>query len=254
MRENPAVAGKKDAVDVTLILPAFNEVETIGRTISSAAAWFRSQGLSYEIVVSADGDDGTRERASELAASDPAIRVLGEPGRRGKGLAVREAVAISRGDVVGFADADGKVPVEELANVLPAFRSGSDVVIGSRSGPGATVERPAPLHRRAGSAAFAFLIHGVLGLEEIVDLQCGFKFFRGEVARPLFAQMKVDGYMFDVELLVLARELGCTVTQVPVRCRYDRDSRFKLFAGTLRNAREILGILSERRARSRRPR
>ena len=96
----------KDKPDISLILPAYNERRGIGRTIAEARDYFAAQGLTHEIIVAADGDDGTREHVAELAQSWPNLKVLGSVERRGKGHGIRQAVQLARGRVIGFSDAD----------------------------------------------------------------------------------------------------------------------------------------------------
>ncbi len=228
--------------DISLILPAFNEAGTIQNTIQEAADYFRGHGLACEIIVAADGDDGTRERAGEMAARGIDIQVLGHKERFGKGRAVREALAKAGGTLAGYADADNKVPIEEYSKIEPWFKQGYDVVVGSRALDRSLVERKQPLYRRVGAAGFHFFMQTVVGLPGIRDSQCGFKFFRREAAVEIFRRQKIDGYMFDVEILALAQRLGYRIRQVPIRWRDDADSRLQLVAGNLRNVRDILRI------------
>ncbi len=107
---------------------------------------------------------------------------------------------------------------------------------------GAQIERSQPLYRRIGSHGFGVVMHTFVGLRDIVDTQCGFKFFRGDVARDLFTLQRIDGYMFDAEILYLAQRRRYRVTQVPVRWRDDGDSRLELVSGNIRNLRDILSI------------
>jgi dolichyl-phosphate beta-glucosyltransferase len=85
-------------------------------------------------------------------------------------------------------------------------------------------------------------VHTVVGLRGIVDTQCGFKFFQRHVAQELFARQKIDGYMYDVEILYLALQADCRIAQVPIRWRDDGDSRLVLLSGNLRNVIDILRI------------
>jgi len=235
-------------IDISLILPAFNEAGTIVRTIGEVVAYFEARQYRYELIVSADGSDSTRERARELAASNPAIAVIGESARRGKGLGIREGVAIASGRIIGFADADNKVPIEEYGKLEPWLAEGFEVVIGSRAMRDSKIERPQSLLRRIGSRGFAIFMHSVVGLRNVSDTQCGFKFFRGDVARDLFRRQRIDGYMYDVEILALAQRLGYRIQQVPIRWHDDADSRLEMFRGNLRNAIDIFRIrLSLRR-------
>ncbi len=112
------------------------------------------------------------------------------------------------GDVIGFIDADNKTPIAEFDKVEPLLSDGCDVVIGSRGLRASRIERAQPLYRRLGSRGFGLFMHACVGLNDIPDTQCGFKFFRGDVARDLFRLQQIDGYMFDVEILYLARQLG----------------------------------------------
>lgn len=228
--------------DLSLILPAYDEAASIGRTIAEAQEYGRTRGLSLEILVAADGEDGTREIVAELARTEPSLRLLGTPERRGKGRGVREAASLARGAVIGYADADGKVPFAELDALLPWLADGFDGAIGTRAHPHSRIERRAPWFRRAGSRAFRLLRRAITGLSDFDDTQCGFKFFRRDAALRLFPLQKIDGYMFDVELLLLARDLGLKIREVPVRWRDDGDSRFDLVSGSLRDLGELIRI------------
>jgi glycosyltransferase involved in cell wall biosynthesis len=227
---------------VSLVIPAYNEAARICETIGEAHDYFRSRGRILEIIVSADGTDGTREAAAEFGRTHQGIRVIGSPARRGKGCGLREGVRIARGDIIGFTDADNKTPIAEFDKVEPRLREGYDVVIGSRALLGAEIERRQPMYRRLGSRAFGFFMHMCVGLTDIPDTQCGFKFFRADVARDLFALQQIDGYMFDVEVLYLARARGYRMTQVPVRWRDDGDSRSPVVSGSIKMGRDLLSI------------
>jgi len=227
---------------VSLVIPAYNEAKRIESTAREALDYFQAKGQACEIIVSADGTDGTREAAQRLAPDHPEIRVIGSPQRRGKGCGIREAVRIATGDIIGFTDADNKTPITEFDKIEPFLRQGREVVIGSRGLRESRIERPQPLYRRVGSRGFALFMHTVVGLSGIVDTQCGFKFFQGDVARDLFAHQQINGYMFDVEILFISRQRGYRIEEVPVRWRDDGDSRLNLVGGNLRNVRDILGI------------
>jgi dolichyl-phosphate beta-glucosyltransferase len=230
--------------NIALILPAYNEVNAIYTTLAETVAYFRRLGLTYQIIVAADGDDGTRERAREFAVHDGAVQVIGHPSRRGKGRGIREGVQIAMGDIIGFADADNKVPITEFGKLEPWLNRQFDVVIGSRGLKESRVERRQPWHRRVGSRGFYHFVHAVVGLPGIEDTQCGFKFFRRKAAVDLFSRQCIDGYMFDVEILALALCLGYRIKEVPIRWSDDADSRLELISGNFRNALDILKIRS----------
>jgi dolichyl-phosphate beta-glucosyltransferase len=228
--------------DLSIVVPAYNEAGRIVSTLRSILDYVDRKSATGEVILCADGADGTREAAGELAKCDPRLTIIGNVTRMGKGRGVREGVLRAQGEVIGFVDADYKTPIEELDALLPYFERGADVVIGSRKLATSHIDVPQPLYRRLGSSAFHAVMSRLVGLHGIRDTQCGFKFFRRDVAHRLFSMQQVDGYMFDVEILRLAMMLGYNVQEVPVRWRDDGDSRYSPITGTFRNARELLRI------------
>jgi dolichyl-phosphate beta-glucosyltransferase len=170
------------------------------------------------------------------------LKVIGHRNRSGKGRGIREAVALARGQVIGYADADGKVPIEEYARIDASLREGYRVVFGSRGLEESMILRRQPWYRRIGATAFYYYMQNVIGLPGIRDTQCGFKFFDRKAARALFHFQKIDGYMFDVEIIALARRLGFSMKEVPIRWRDDGDSRLNLLSGNLRIGVDIFKI------------
>lgn len=227
---------------VSLILPAYNEVKRIAQTIREAKTYYERRQHRYEIIIAADGDDGTRELVARMARQDATLKVIGSIERRGKGYGIRQGVALATGEIIGFADADDKTPIDEFDKFEPWLRDGYEVVIGSRRLPESCIERPQPLYRRLGSKGFSLVLRAVVGLPGIVDTQCGFKFFRRHAALDLFGRQRIDGYMFDVEILYLAQQAGYRIAQVPVHWRDDGDSRLPLLRGNLRNMIDVLSI------------
>jgi dolichyl-phosphate beta-glucosyltransferase len=231
-----------DTRRISLIFPAYNEAGRIVQTVQEAVDFFSSRHYEYEIVVSADGDDGTRELIAEMGRSNPAIKVCGGPLRAGKGHGIRQGLALTTGSIVGYSDADNKTPIEELDKLLPFFEQGYDLVIGSRGTREAQIERPQPLYRQLGSRIFAVIMHLMVGLNDISDTQCGFKFFQRPAALDLFARQRIDSYMFDVEILFLAEKRHYRIAQVPIRWRDDHDSRYNPISGSIRNGIDLFKI------------
>jgi dolichyl-phosphate beta-glucosyltransferase len=227
---------------LSVIVPAYNEGHIIGSTLSSMRSFLDQQACSYEIIVSADGNDGTRERAAELARDDRRLSVIGSPQRGGKGRAIRNAVARARGEIIGFIDADYKTPIEEIAKILPWFDDGYDLVFGSRGLTESTIENAQNWLRRIGSRGFKVAMHLIVGLWGVCDTQCGFKFYRGPVAKDLFQRMRIDGYMFDVDVLYLAKQTGYRMREVGIRWRDDGDSRLALVSGNWQNLKDLFRI------------
>jgi glycosyltransferase involved in cell wall biosynthesis len=229
-------------VFLSIIVPAYNEVTRIAGTLDSMRSFLNGQHYEWEIIVSADGQDGTREAAAAWGKTEPRLRVIGSPQRLGKGRGVRAGIELASGQIIGFIDADYKTPIEEVDKILPALRDGADMAIGSRKVGDSRIEVAQPLFRRAGSAAFHLVMGTLLGLGDIRDTQCGFKFCKRDAAKRLFKHQRIDGYMFDVEILRLARLMGLSIKEVGVVWRDDGDSRYSPISGTIKNARELLRI------------
>lgn len=230
------------APQISLILPAYNEAKRIRHTLQEAIDYFESRTMHYEIVVAADGNDGTREIVHEMAQSNPRLKVSGSEQRNGKGYGLRQAVPLCTGQIIGFSDADNKTPITEYDKFAPLLAAGADVVIGQRPHGGKLIEKQQKLYRRLGSRGFKIFMHLAVGLDDIIDTQCGFKFFRAEVARDLFARQQLNGYMFDVEILYLAEQSGYRIEQVEVRWADDGDSRSDMLMGNLKNFADVLKI------------
>lgn len=229
------------APHLSLVIPAFNEVKTIQSTLRAIRDYLAPRGHTFELIVAADGTDGTREAAAVLRDELP-VAVLGEPQRRGKGRGVREGMLSASGEIVGFLDADYKVAIDEIEKILPWFEQGYDVVIGSRAAEGADIQRSQPWYRRVGSKGFAMVMRPLVGLYGIRDTQCGFKFFRAAIAADLFARQRIDGYMFDVEILSMALRSGYKVKEVGVKWQDDGDTRLKLVSGNWKNLKDLFRI------------
>ena len=214
----------------------------MGQTILEAKAYFEEREYDYEIIVPIDGNDGTAEQLQELARTDSALKVISSVERGGKGRGVRRGVEIAQGDIIGYADAYNKTPIDEFDKFAPLLAEGFEIVIGSRALSESRIERAQPLYRRLGARGFAVFMHAIVGLRDIPDTQCGFKFFHRGAALDLFDRQRIDGYVFDVEILYLAKKAGYRMAQVPVKWSDDGDSRLALIGGNIRNGVDIFRI------------
>ena len=213
---------------LSLIFPCYNEERRLPASLARVREYLDAAGYPYEILVVDDGSaDGTVAVAEQVAAADPRVRVLRYEANRGKGYAVAYGAARARGEWVLFSDADLSTPIEELDHFLPSLEQGYDVVIGSRALRESRLEVRQPWWRERVGRVVNRCIRLLSGLD-FPDTQCGFKLFTRRAAADIFPNLTVRGWMFDVEVLVLARKLGYRVIDVPVRWLNSDDSRVKM--------------------------
>lgn len=211
-------------MDLSVVIPAFNEAERLEPTVRRIAEYCLAHHPEHEILVVDDGStDRTVQLAQELAAELDRVRVIALGRNRGKGAAVRAGVLASAGRLVLFSDADLATPIEELAALERALDGGADIAIASRAAPGADIRvRQHPMRELMGRT-FNLMVR-LTAVGGIRDTQCGFKLFRGDVARELFERSAVDGFAFDVEVLWLARR-RYRIAEVPVTWRHVEESK-----------------------------
>jgi len=209
------------AIDLTIIVPAFNEAHRLGEGFKRFDAAVDAGAIDperTELVVVDDGStDSTAETARSLLAHIPHHGVAGHPHNLGKGAAVRTGVALAHGTHTAYMDADFAIDPAAVPRLVEGLRT-NDVVIGSRALPDSMVETSYALRSLMGNLFNRMVTVGTgLGFE---DTQCGFKAFRTPVARILFHLVRIDRFAFDVELLSRARRLGLRVAEVPVQWRH----------------------------------
>jgi dolichyl-phosphate beta-glucosyltransferase len=214
------------ALELSLVIPAYNEEARLPATLESAARFLSGQPLRWEIVVVDDGStDGTVALCRRLAARIPGLRVVETRPNRGKGHAVRVGMRAARGAVRVMCDADGSTPVSELPKLLGPIGAGAAVVIGSRYLGGGSANGQ-PLWRRIWSRLAHALVQRAL-VPGVRDAHCGFKAFTAAAAEDVFGRASIDGWTFDLEALALAQRLGHPVHEVAVEWRDDQRSRVR---------------------------
>jgi dolichyl-phosphate beta-glucosyltransferase len=211
------------AAELSVVIPAYNEVRRLGATLDRIAGYLGERGIEHEILVV---DDGSTDATAELVAAHPApgLRLLRQPENRGKGAALRAGVAETAGERVLLTDADLSTPIAELERLEPRLAAGADLVLGSRAAPGARIDLHQPFYRELMGKTFNRIVR-LLGVRGISDTQCGFKLLSGTAARDLFPRLTVDGFAWDVELVWLARRRGWRVEEVGVSWADSADSR-----------------------------
>lgn len=215
MSTYPLTQAERDPV-YSIVIPAYNEASRIGPTLEKVLAHIASQGWSAEVLVVNDGSrDQTPQVVQSLAGRDPGLRLVENPGNRGKGYSVRHGMLLARGQILLFTDADLSAPIAEAAKLFEAIRAGADIAIGSRWLRTELQVQRQPLYRQFFGRVFNLAQRAVLGLN-FKDTQCGFKAFRRSAAQSIFPLQRIERWGFDPELLFLARRMKLRVVEVPV--------------------------------------
>ena len=233
-------------LELSFVVPVYNEEQALERTFAELVPFAEGLGRSFEIVCV---DDGSTDRSLALLAAaaerDPRVRVFSLPKNRGKGAAVRRGVLEAQGGYVLFLDADLSTPLDEAPGFLASLDSGYDVVLGNRRAPGSDITRRQPWLRQSLGKGFTILTNTFLA-PGVQDFTCGFKAFRGDVAKSIFARSTLDGWAFDAELVVIAQEQKFKLVQVPVKWHHEDDTKVRLVPAVLSSLRE-LGLIFVRR-------
>ena len=213
-------------VDLSIVVPAYNEELRLPPTLAKLQAFLVSQPLRWEIVVVDDGSkDDTCGVVLRTAKTMPGLRLVRQPQNRGKGAAVRRGMLEARGQIRVMCDADGSMPPTELPKLLaPITSCQAEIAIGSRYADGAKTDIKQPLYRVLWSRLCNRVIQSSL-VPGVRDTQCGFKAFTAEAARDLFRYGRIDGWAFDLEILALARRRGWGIAEVGVEWKDDGRSR-----------------------------
>jgi dolichyl-phosphate beta-glucosyltransferase len=226
----------------SIIIPAYNERARLGATLDRVLNFMAAQQWDAEVIVVNDGSrDQTPALVRSYARTYPALRLLENPGNRGKGYSVRNGMLNATGEILLFTDADLSAPIEEAPKLFAAIHSGADVAIGSRwLRPELQTHRQSLL-RQVYGRIFNLSLRLVLGLK-FKDTQCGFKAFTRQAAQEIFPRQRIERWGFDPELLYLGRKLGFKVKEVPVVWSHSEGTRISPLRDGIRMFGEVLKI------------
>ncbi len=230
-------------VYLSVVIPAYNEERRLLDTLVRVHDYLSHRDFSFEILVVDDGSaDGTARIVDRFAQEHDGVRLIRNDRNRGKGYSVQHGVLSAWGRDILFSDADLSTPIEECERLLPCISSGEyDIAIGSRAMAESNLELRQPFYREWMGRTFNRIVQH-LTVRGIVDTQCGFKAFRGDVARQLFRKQTLTGFAFDVEILFLAQKAGFKIMEVPITWRNSADSRLNPVRDSLRMLREVMII------------
>ena len=234
---------------LSILVPAYNEEKRLPATLETIAQYLAARDFSHELIVIDDGSrDQTRQVVRDFAADRPWVRLvqydddLGAALNRGKGFAIRAGVEAAVGRDILFSDADLSTPIEEMERLLPPISRGDcDVAIASRALPESNLAQHQPIHRELMGRTFNKIVQK-MAVPGIKDTQCGFKAFRGDVAKRLFKSAQIDGFGFDPEILFLANKFGYKIREIPVTWRHCDNSRVNPLTAPISMLRELFEI------------
>jgi len=219
-------------MDLSIVIPALNESTKIARDVEMAAEFLDGNNFQGEIIVVDDGSADNTAQVAESVKVPPGMRlsVIRYQQHRGKGYAVRTGIKQTSGEYVMFADSGYCVPYGNALQGLEMLRDETcDIAHGSRKLKMSDIRRDQPWRRRISSRLFKWFIHKLLQMPpSLTDTQCGFKIYKGKVARQLYSQCISDGFMFDVEIILRAQKQGYKIREFPIEWVCDLDSRLRL--------------------------
>lgn len=233
-----------------MVVPAYNEAQRLPRTLEALFAYYEAQDYPYDVTIVSDGSrDQTSDIARSFASTHPTFRLLEYAPNRGKGYAVRLGVLEAKGEWILFCDADLATPQEETDKLLKHMEHGADVAIGSRPLAESRLERRQPLYRELLGRLFNKVVQ-LLAIRGIDDTQCGFKMFTRKAAHDIFSRCKLEGFSFDFEALLIARDLGYRIDEVPIRWSHQEGSKVVLLRDGPRMLRDLIALRAKgKRAR-----
>ena len=231
---------------MSIVIPVFNESRKVAQDIKEAESFLISNHLEGEIIVVDDGSKDNTAIVAEKTEIRPEIilKVKRYKLHHGKGYAVRTGMNISRGDYVMFADSGSCVPYENTLHGLNLIQNGEcDIAHGSRKLQASSIQSRQNWYRRCCSRFFRWVMtYGMRIPCELTDTQCGFKIYRGDVARRLYGQCVIDGFSFDVEIILRSQKQGYRIKEFPIEWVCDPDSRTSPVRNSWRILRELITI------------
>ena len=226
----------------SFVVPAYNESERLSVSLPKVLDYILQQHLSAEIIVVNDGSrDDTADVVRRFMRLNPDVRLVENPGNRGKGYSVRNGMLRARGDIVMFTDADLSSPIYEAGKLFAAIEQGADVAIGSRWLRAELQTERQPWYRQLYGRLFNLGLRLVLGLK-YRDTQCGFKAFTRAAAQTIFTRQHVERWGFDPELLFLADKFKLRTVEVPVEWAHDHRSKISPLRDGIRMGVEMLSV------------
>ena len=232
---------------LSVVIPAYNEEKKISKDIEAVFKYFKENLINGELIVVNDGSkDQTFNVANSYSSKIPNLKALTYAKNRGKGYAIKTGVLQAQGEFILVVDSGLCVPFKCTNTGIELLNKENDIAIGSRKEKEqkAKIIVKQPLYRRLGSKIFHSMIKIVKLIPEgIEDTQCGFKLFKKEVAHNIFKNLFTEKFMWDIEVLRVARKKKYKIAVFPVEWSNDSDTKFNPYIGSIENLLQIINIM-----------
>jgi len=267
-----------EEIGLSVIIPCKNQADRVKITLQDIQEYSKKFDFETEVVfVDGGSTDGSAEVAESFRGGIKHLQILHEkdleigPHFTGKGAAVKCGMAHAKGEIQMFMDADSSTKFEEIDKLLPYFKEGYDVVMGSRytkkpipatnnalrafgkatkevfevliyghSKSNTTIKKQGRLRQlisRGGNLAFVVLLG-----QSFADTRCGFKAYTKETAKKIFKLQTLPGFGFDTEILVIAKKYDYKIIEVPVKWYDDAEDTNVTMGDAIKSFGEIFKI------------
>jgi dolichyl-phosphate beta-glucosyltransferase len=226
---------------ISIVIPAYNEAKRLPVTLKKITQFFNRYQMPVEVLcVVEKSQDNTLRLSRQVVDGDPRFQVIDNMVQRGKGYAVRTGMLRAKGEIVFYTDADLSTPIYEVINFLDFLlrNPGIEILIGNRRKTSDHVPKGQKFPRKAAGLIFAQLVKQLTGID-VEDSQAGFKAFRSSANKEIFSKASIDGFAFDVEVLLLAKRLHYQVHSVPIDWINDANSKVNLIIDSFRTIKDI---------------
>ncbi len=211
---------------ISIVIPVFNEENRIKKSLDEIFAFLKTFKEETELIIVDDGSWDSTPKILEEYEKKYNLKISTLKNNQGKGAAIRNGINASSGEKILFTDIDLSVPIVFLQPFSEAMSSDTDIVIGSREHPDSQIEIKQFWLREAAGYSFTVLTNAILQVGTS-DFTCGFKLFRREAARKIFAKQLINRWTFDAETLFLAKKYEFTVKEEPVIWKHGEGSKVR---------------------------
>ncbi|MCK9280748.1 MAG: glycosyltransferase [Melioribacteraceae bacterium] len=233
-------------IDISFIIPAYDEEKKILNDLILANQFLSSNNFSGEIIVIDDGcSDNTFQNAEKSREQiESQLILLSNDINRGKGYSIKKGILRSKGKYIIYFDAGATIPLSDALKGIELIKSREcDIAFGSRKLPESKIIKKQKLDRKLASFLFLQFCKMFFNIDKsFTDTQCGFKVLDGDIARELFEKVTLNGFLFEIELIMLAGRNNYKIKEFPITWKCDRDSRINFVRTPTKIVKEIMQL------------